>query len=293
MTETRQSVWDAVGVALRGFVMGIAEVLPGISGGTIALLTGIYERLVGSLADLSVGFANLVRRRADGFKFLLQPSRFMVPLGLGMVVGFGATTLSVVHLLESQPLLIWGAIFGIVLGAVGFTAVESRWKNIGLFAPVGLVFALALSFLPSAQGEAPLLVVYIGAVLAFGAWILPGISGSFVLLIMGVWTTMVHAFASLELLTIAVFLGGLATGWFVFSHPVRLLVDRHRPIVMAVFCGLLAGSLWRLWPWQVSDSPVLPTDFSGDPALLVVVPAMCGGVLLVSVLTYAKVRNSS
>ena len=149
-----------------------------------------------------------------------------------------------------------------------------------MFAPAGLAFALLLNLLPGREVDAPLIVVFAGAVLAFGAWILPGISGSFVLLVLGVWTTMVHAFASVDLLVIIVFLAGLKTGWLVFSHPIRVLLEKYRDALMAVFCGLLTGSLWRIWPWNSTES--------GESSVLAVVLVMCSFFLVICVLTYAK-----
>lgn len=265
--------------------MGIAEVLPGISGGTIALLTGIYEKLIGALADLSVWVKNLFYKRKLDFKSFLKPWGVLLPLAIGMAIGFGIAVVSVVHLLETRPLVVWGAIFGIVVGAVLYTAMSSSVRNMVMFAPIGLVAAVLLNLVPGRDVEVGRTLVFVGAVLAYGAWILPGVSGSFVLLILGVWTTMVKAFASLELLTIVIFLTGLKVGWLVFSHPVRLILQKHRVRLMAVFSGLLAGSLWSLWPWKHSAT--------ADPSLMVVIPAICLGFLVVSVLTYAKVRKDS
>lgn len=276
---------DLLGLVVRGFAMGIVEVLPGISGGTVALLTGIYDRLVSALADLTIWTKNLVYKRDFDLTLLLRSLAMLSPLALGMVVGFGASVLLVSHVLESQPMLVWGAVFGLVAGAVIFTGVSSNIRFLMMFAPAGLAFALMLNLLPGREAEVPLIVVFVGAVLAFGAWILPGISGSFVLLVLGVWTTMVHAFASLDLLVILVFIAGLKTGWLVFSHPVRVLLVKYRDALMAVFCGLLAGSLWRIWPWNSTQV--------GESSVLVVVLVMCSAFLVICLLTYAKDRTET
>lgn len=276
---------ELIGLVARGFLMGIAEVLPGISGGTVALLTGVYDRLIGSLADLAVWLKNVAAKQRIDLASFIQPWKVLLPLAIGMVVGFGVAVVAVVHLLDTQPLLVWSAIFGIVIGAVLYAAMSSTVRNLIIFAPIGLAFALALSFVPGTELEARNGVVFVGAILAYGAWILPGISGSFVLLILGVWTTMVKAFASFQMVTILVFLTGLLVGWLVFSHPVRLVLQKYRPMLMGVFCGLLAGSLWELWPWNHSDG-----QSSSLPAALT---AILLGFSVVSVLTYAKVRKDS
>lgn len=271
---------DLVGLLTRGFAMGLVEVLPGISGGTIALLTGIYDRLVSALADLTIWTKNLLQKRDLDIPNLFRSLAVILPLALGMVVGFGTSVVFVSHILDTQPMLVWGGVFGLVAGAVLFTGVSSKAKSLALFTPIGLVFAVLLNLIPVSEAEAPLIVVFVGAVLAFGAWILPGISGSFVLLLLGVWTTMVHAFASLDLLVLAVFGIGLKIGFLVFSHPIRVLLVKHRDNLMAVFCGLLAGSLWRIWPWNSAHVQ--------ESSVFVVVLVMCSAFFVICVLTYAK-----
>ncbi len=271
---------DLLGLVVRGFAMGLVEVLPGISGGTIALLTGIYDRLVTALSDLTMWTKNLFKKRDFDLVELSRSLVVIAPLAMGMIVGFGVSVLSVSHVLETRPMLVWGAVFGLVAGAVIFTGLSSKVRILVMFAPVGFAFALLFNLLPGREADASLIVVFVGAVLAFGAWILPGISGSFVLLVLGVWTTMVQAFASVDLLVILVFLAGLKTGFLVFSHPIRVLLDKYRDALMAVFCGLLAGSLWRIWPWN--SSQVEPSS------VFVVVLAMCSSFLVICVLTYAK-----
>lgn len=271
---------DLLGLVVRGFAMGLVEVLPGISGGTIALLTGIYDRLVTALSDLTMWTKNLFKKRDFDLVELSRSLFVIAPLAVGMIVGFGVSVLSVSHVLETRPMLVWGTVFGLVAGAVIFTGLSSTVRILVMFAPAGFAFALLFNLLPGREADASLIVVFVGAVLAFGAWILPGISGSFVLLVLGVWTTMVQAFASVDLLVILVFLAGLKTGFLVFSHPIRVLLDKYRDALMAVFCGLLAGSLWRIWPWN--SSQVEPSS------VLAVVLVMCSSFLVICVLTYAK-----
>ncbi len=280
MTSVLPTPRDLLGLVVRGFAMGLVEVLPGISGGTIALLTGIYDRLVTALSDLTIWTKNLLHKRDFDLAELSRSLVVIAPLALGMIVGFGASVLSVSHVLDTRPMLVWGAVFGLVAGAVIFTGLSSKVRILVMFAPAGFAFALLFNLLPGREADASLIVVFAGAVLAFGAWILPGISGSFVLLVLGVWTTMVHAFASVDLLVILVFLAGLKTGFLVFSHPIRVLLDKYRDALMAVFCGLLAGSLWRIWPWNSSQVE--------SSSVLAVVLVMCSSFLVICVLTYAK-----
>ena len=293
MSQVANKVSTWIGLMARGLIMGVAEVLPGISGGTIALITGIYERLVDALADIVVWAKDLVVKRSFAFEKLIPSLSVLVPLVIGMAIGLTIAIFSIVHLKETYPLLVWGAIFGIVVGAVVYTGMSSQLRYLLMFAPIGLVLALAMTLLPGRETEASLWMVFVGAVFAFVAWILPGVSGSFVLLIMGVWSTVLDAFVEFNILTLLVFVVGLKLGCIIVVHPIRVVLKGHKEGLMALFSGLLIGSTWRIWPWQMDGNPTLPWEFSGDPMVVPVVTVMLMGMFTVMVLTYAKVRKTA
>ncbi|MXZ44266.1 MAG: DUF368 domain-containing protein [Gammaproteobacteria bacterium] len=282
-----------IGLVARGAVMGVAEVLPGISGGTVALILGVYDRMVGALSKLILVSKDLVQMKWTSLRQLPEPLTVLVPLLVGMLIGAFIAINTIVHIIDTHQVLVLGAIFGLVLGAIVFTFRASTLNRLFLFLPLGLVVSLAIVFLPKSDSSAGWILIYVGGFLAFGAWILPGISGSLLLLILGLWQTMIEAFHALDWLKMLLFLTGILTGWLVFSHPVKVLLERHRTTVMALFCGLLLGSLWKVWPWRDGAYPVLPHQFDGNAAIIEVIVLMATGFGLVMVLSHVYTKNSS
>ena len=282
-----------LGLVARGTVMGVAEVLPGISGGTVALILGVYERMVSALSKLVLVCKDLVQLKWRSLRQLPEPLTVLIPLLLGMLIGAFVAINTIAHIKDTYRVFVFGAIFGMVLGAIVFTFKASARNRIYAVLPLGLAVSLAIVFLPESGSPAGWILIYVGGLLAFGAWILPGISGSLVLVILGLWDTMIEAFDALDWLKILVFLSGIVTGWLVFSHPVKVLLDRHRTTVMALFCGLLLGSLWKVWPWRNDAFPVLPHQFDGNAAIIAVIVLMATGFGLVMVLSHVYTKNSS
>ncbi|MYD45851.1 MAG: DUF368 domain-containing protein [Gammaproteobacteria bacterium] len=282
-----------LGLIARGSVMGVAEVLPGISGGTVALILGVYERMVNALSKLVLLLKDLVQLKWKSLRQLPEPLTVLIPLLSGMLIGAFIAIKAIGHIKDTHRVFVLGTIFGLVIGAIVFTFRASARNRLLAFLPLGLVVSLAIVFLPESSSPAGWILIYVGGLLAFGAWILPGISGSLVLVILGLWDIMIDAFDTLEWLKIFMFLVGLLTGWLVFSHPVKVLLERYRTSVMALFCGLLIGSLWKVWPWRDDDFPVLPHQFEGNAEIVLVILLMATGFGLVMVLSHVYTKNSS
>jgi len=273
--------------------MGVAEVLPGISGGTVALILGVYERMVNALSKLVLVLKDLVQLKWKSLRQLPEPLTVLIPLLGGMLIGAFIAISTIAQIKDTHRVFVLGTIFGLVIGAIVFTFRVSARNRLLAFLPLGLVVSLAIVFLPESSSPAGWILIYFGGLLAFGAWILPGISGSLVLVILGLWDVMIDAFDTLEWLKIFMFLVGLLTGWLVFSHPVKVLLERYRTSVMALFCGLLIGSLWKVWPWRNDDFPVLPHQFEGNAEIFLVILLMATGFGLVMVLSHVYTKNSS
>ncbi len=282
-----------LGLIARGSVMGVAEVLPGISGGTVALILGVYERMVNALSKLVLVLKDLVQLKWKSLRQLPEPLTVLIPLLGGMLIGAFIAISTIAQIKDTHRVFVLGTIFGLVIGAIVFTFRVSARNRLLAFLPLGLVVSLAIVFLPESSSPAGWILIYFGGLLAFGAWILPGISGSLVLVILGLWDVMIDAFDTLEWLKIFMFLVGLLTGWLVFSHPVKVLLERYRTSVMALFCGLLIGSLWKVWPWRNDDFPVLPHQFEGNAEIFLVILLMATGFGLVMVLSHVYTKNSS
>lgn len=239
--------------------MGAADVVPGVSGGTVALLLGIYDRLVGQIAQLSAAAAQVLRgrvrvglaaaRRADwGFLGALLVGIAVAVVGLVEVVRW---------LMDEQPVGLSAAFFGLVAMTVVTTRREvSRWRG-GLVVVAAAVAVAVFVLLGVRAGSVadPSAVVIIGAgALAICAMILPGISGAFVLLLLGLYDPITEAVSERELGIVVLFGLGAVLGLAVFSRLLQRLLERWRDAMIAVLMGLMAGSLRVLWPWPVGDA---------------------------------------
>ena len=276
------------GLCWRGVLMGCVEVLPGISGGTIALLTRIYDKLVNSLSQLG-HFRNADRNRAE----LICALKFLLQLGLWMACGFAIALLTVVEIVEREPNLFWGAVFGIVVGAVVQLVRTVTRRDLLRFAPFGLLVGLLIVALPGWSFEPPLWLYALGGVGAFCAWLLPGVSGSMVLLLMGLWMPMLEAVKHVELTKLALFGGGMILALVVVPKIIAVGIRHHQRVVHAFFVGLIASTLYRAWPWQSnSHFPALPT-MSEDHQLFAVVGCALLGCAVVVVSMRVAGRNAA
>jgi putative membrane protein len=257
---------------LSGFLMGSADVVPGVSGGTVALVVGIYERLVTEIrqgahaasllvrGDLRVGLAAL---RAVEWTFLL-------PLLGGILTAVVVLASGLEHLLETQPVAMSAAFAGLIAGSVvvAYTELNDRSVRIHLLLAAAAVVTFVLLGLRTGRFEDPsLVIVFGGGALAICAMILPGISGSFILLMLGLYEAVLGAVTDRDLAVIAVFGLGAVVGLGSFSTLLNWLLVRFREVVLAVLIGLMAGSLRVLWPWPAGEDGV------GDVALGAPTPA--------------------
>ena len=279
-TESRRS---HPGVFARGLAMGMAEAVPGVSGGTIAFVTGIYDELVTSIASFSHTSASSLLR--DGWRAFAHRHNlgFLAVLGAGMSVGLPLTLVLVVGLLESHGAYVMGFFFGLIAASVVHVGGQSSWRwlaSLGLLGAAGGVLLGAVAGTSMGQQAS---MVFLAGALAATAWILPGVSGAFVLVILGLYEPMANALLAVDLPVLAVFAAGLGIGVVCFSKLLAWLLERARPAVLALLTGLMAGSLAQLWPWR--ETPISETGVIG------VVAAMVVGALLVGALGFASARR--
>jgi len=249
-----------IGLALRGAAMGMAEVIPGVSGGTIAFITGIYERLINSIK--SIGFDLIGTFRTDGIKGLWKAidGNFLLFLIGGMIGGIVVGIFGISYLLEHYPPIVWAFFFGLILGSVfyiGKQITKWSWKEI-----VILILCAALAYgltttLP-ATGSTSYFYVFVSGMIAISALILPGISGSFILLIMGMYTYIVQdtlkgalsTFAMDKIITMIVFSFGCLAGLMSISRLLSWTFANYKNLTLAALTGFMLGSLNKIWPWK-------------------------------------------
>ena len=277
---------------LRGFLIGIAEVIPGVSGGTIALIVGIYERIIGSAANAVEAFALLLRGKLQEAKVAARQIDWLLvlPVLVGMFAAIFAAAAAIEPLLESQPENLRGLLAGLILVSllVPYRMVGASWRVTDYL--LGLI-AAAISFLlvslPRQEVTDPALaLVFMAAAVAVCALVLPGVSGSFLLLAIGFYAPTIAAVNDLDFGYLSVFVLGAIVGLAMFSTALRWLLVNQRRITLVVMTGLMLGSLRALWPWQDNlGQPVSPESLT--PLVFIAV-----GALVVSVLLWVQSRAS-
>ena len=283
-TQTRSPVLHY----LQGLLMGGADVIPGVSGGTVALIVGIYEPLVGSVrAAASIPVA-LVRGDVAGARELFGEVhwRLVLPLAAGIVTALLVGARFIPGLLEQYPVQTRALFFGLIAGSVAVPWRRIRHRRGALYgiAVATTVAAFVLVGFPPREIAAPALPLVFGAAaIAICAMILPGLSGAFLLLVMGMYEPTLRAVHDRELAYVAVFMAGAAVGLGLFSRVLAYLLEHRHDATMAALVGLMIGSLRALWPYLDADRTILPppTDVSALGTLGIAVL----GFVLVAVLT--------
>ncbi len=280
-----------------GFLMGTADLVPGVSGGTIALVLGIYERLVASIRQGSSALGSMIKADFAGFRGHLENVewRFFVPLLAGILLAVVLLASFLEHQLEERPEVISGLFFGLVLGSIGIAWRLLRvatWRHVVIAAVVGLVLFVALGFGEGEVREDPSTMAFFGAgALAICAMILPGISGSLILLMLGMYTPVLAAVTDREFGILVVFALGAVVGLALFSQLLYWLLEHHHDNVLAALIGLMAGSMRILWPWPDGvGSAKLGTPESDGISVFV---AMVVGAMIVTVISQLAVSRES
>lgn len=289
MTGEKEEQTKSIGRLLfTGLTMGTADLVPGVSGGTIALLLGIYDELLYSIKLIT----GEVLRLAVAGKFVqalrIIPYRFLLPLGLGLATAIFGFSQIVTYLLDRHPTLVWSVFFGLVLGSALVVS-----KRVDTWSPPR-VFLLALGFaltfilvgLPSIGGsDSPLAVFFTGAI-TITAMILPGISGSLIMVLLGQYEIVLQAMSDRNFLLLAVFAAGAFTGIAVFVRILSWLLKHYHLAVIAFLIGVMAGSLRRVWPWQSTDGHGVGTNTlpTLEASLLIPVSLALVGLVIVVLL---------
>lgn len=241
-----------LGIFLRGMAMGAADLVPGVSGGTVALITGIYDDLLQSIASISVGLVGTWR--SDGFKGVLRAvnAPFLIALAAGIATSILAFSGLLHHLLEFHKPQLFAFFFGLVAASIPMVGREVSKRNVGtaLLFLLGAALTFAIGSLPPMESATSLPYLFFCGALAACAMILPGISGSFILLLLGVYSPVIAAIKDFDLVVVATVGAGAVSGLLGFSKGLKSMLSRARNSVMAALSGLLLGSLQALWPWK-------------------------------------------
>jgi len=299
-TTKDRTLLDYLGISLRGFLMGAADVVPGVSGGTMAFILGIYDELLDAIHAVDMNFI----RRILSFKwseaFQHFPWKFLLALFLGIAAAI-LTLASALHwALENRPVLIWAFFFGLIVASIIVVRRRvSKWTAVNLLsalaAAAGAYILVGAS--PSETSHTPLLLILSGAI-AICAMILPGISGAFILVLLGKYRFVLEAVTNLDILTI-VFVGvGAVFGLLAFVRLLRWLLNKNHDLVVAILTGFMLGSIRKVWPWKIlepvsvtftRETNYFPSAFNTEVIWAVVF--MAAGFGLVIVVEYFASRS--
>ncbi len=287
--------------------MGAADVVPGVSGGTIAFISGIYEELIDSLRRWTPAALGTLRREGFDAFWRHVNGNFLLTVFGGVLLSIFSLANLVHYLLEAHPLLVWGFFFGLVVASIVFIGrqLPLRAPAIWLGLIAGTLVALAISLGKPVELPAEWWMVYLAGSIAICAMILPGVSGSFLLLLMGMYPVFIQAVVELNWLILGCFLAGCVTGLLLFSHLLGWLLRHYHDRTLAVLTGFLVGSLNIIWPWKhtletytnrsgeqvpLVQENLLPGHYDAvtgsDPQTAMVLVLMALGLLLVLALEY-------
>ena len=299
--EKERSVKDYAMLVLKGMSMGAADVVPGVSGGTIAFIVGIYDELINSIKSINLHAGRLLckGRLREFWKTINGNFLFFLLLGIGISV-FSLAKL-ITYLLETEPVLVWSFFFGLVLASTWFVSKDIKewnWKTVSGFL-VGAVVAFYITVATPTETPSNLFFIFFCGVIAICAMILPGISGSFILVLLGKYFYIMEAVKTLDLVVLGVFAVGCFLGITSFSHVLSYALRRFRNVTLAVLSGFMLGSLNKVWPWKaqvkelvegqtiVVEQNVLPGESLTEGIVLMLV-----GFILVYVLEKISARKA-
>jgi len=279
---------DYVVLAFKGFGMGMADIIPGISGGTIAFLLGIYGDLINSIKSIDLKFLQLLCRFKIKQAFSSVAWQFLATLFFGIIGAILIFSQLISWLLHNKPVLIYSFFFGLILATVPIIArIIKRWtfSRITTVILSAIVTYFFVGMVPLATPEAPWFIFLSGAV-AISAMILPGISGAFILVLLGKYQFILDAVNGRDFFSLGYFILGVGVGIVSFVRVLSWLFNKYHDLTITVITGIIIGSLRKIWPWKeitevmttshgkmipIAEINILPSQFSGDVFLAFVV----------------------
>lgn len=296
----RRSLKDYFILSAKGMAMGAADVVPGVSGGTIAFISGIYEELISTISGVKVSL--LYTWKDKGFKAFWEElnGNFILALLGGILFSIFTVMRVTNYLLENHPILIWAFFFGLVLASVYYVAKQiPKWTfNVFLFLIIGAGFALYITSLPPLTAAASDLFLFFAGAIAICAMILPGISGAFILVLLGAYKTVSEAAHDFDFKILGIVALGAVFGLLSFSRLLKWLFLNYSTLTLATLTGFIAGSLNKIWPWKrvletavygdksmvVRDESVMPWNFEAEPHTFPALVLMLAGFALILIL---------
>ncbi|MCB4809286.1 DUF368 domain-containing protein [Tamlana sp. 62-3] len=297
---------DYLIISLKGLAMGAADVVPGVSGGTIAFISGIYEELITSLNNINFSLIKTLKR--DGLKatWVQVNGNFLVALFFGIGISVLSLAKGIEWLLHHHPILLWAFFFGLVLASIIFVGKQiTKWKISTIFVLIlGTFIAFYITQLPSLSANQSPWFLFLAGALAICAMILPGISGAFILVLLGAYQPILSALNNKDFKTIAIVGCGAVIGLLAFSKLLKWLFKNYNNLTLAALTGFILGSLNKIWPWKkvlsfrtnskgeqipFLEQSISPFSFDGDNQIIFALLLMVIGFL--TIITLEKIGN--
>ncbi|MFK7900268.1 MAG: DUF368 domain-containing protein [Cyclobacteriaceae bacterium] len=239
-------------VFLKGLAMGAADVVPGVSGGTVAFITGIYERLLNALKSFNLSLLKLIFKGKIKEAWRHIDGIFLLSLFIGILLSVVSLAKVIGWCLHDYPQLLWSFFFGLIIASIIYIIRQIDHWNVsqGVTLVIGIGIALLITSLSPSEIEANYLTIFIAGAIAICAMILPGISGSFILLLMGMYSNVLTAVNERNLVFVGVFMLGCIVGLLSFSHVLSWTLKKYRNQTLALLTGFMIGALNKVWPWQ-------------------------------------------
>ena len=277
--------------------MGAADIVPGVSGGTLALLLGIYERLIKAIRSVDHHAVAMVVQGRFAAAWRHMDGTFLLCLFGGILLSVFMLANGVSWMLAHQPVLLWALFFGLILSALPHLCLKLHWNRWRLaLLLTGVVLALAIGRLQAVELEPELWMYFVAGAIAICAMILPGISGSFILLLLGMYAPVLLAVTELQLVPLLLFASGCAVGLLSFSRLLSCLLARYHDATLALLIGVVIGAMYRVWPWQLAGEPVSLASYAEHHGSLqlgwALLMAFVGVLLMQSMLRLERRQDS-
>lgn len=292
---------DYVLISLKGMAMGAADVVPGVSGGTIAFISGIYEELITSLNNINISLIKTFFKEGFLIGWKKLNGSFLLSLIIGIAISILSLVKSIKWLLEHKPILLWSFFFGLVIASIFYVAKQvTKWSLATILGfIVGAFIAYYVTTLPPLGSNDSTWFLFISGALAICAMILPGISGAFILVLLGAYRPVIEAVDSRDFKTILILGMGAVVGLLSFSKLLKWLFKNYHNLTLAILTGFIFGSLNKIWPWKKTltwrlnshdekvpllEKSISPFSFEGDNQLAIAIVLMIIGFLTIFIL---------
>jgi putative membrane protein len=243
---------DYLLLVLKGMGMGASDVVPGVSGGTIAFITGIYEELINSIKSINLHALKLFFSGKFSEFWKSINGTFLISVLLGIAISVFSLAKLLEYLLINYPILVWSFFFGLIVASAIYVSRAIKKWNAGTIITgiAGIVIAYFITVISPSEANATWWFIFVSGAIAICAMILPGISGSFILVLLGMYTFILSAVGDLNIAVLLVFLAGAAVGIIAFSNVLSWLLKKFHDLTIALLAGFMVGSLNKVWPWK-------------------------------------------